>query len=100
LCGDFWVIDAYRAELFLHIASLTLLCKLNLRLVDLLGLISTESAELEVEYKAPLYAISVKYVNPRGTSHSKEHDELMKRYCLDRHSASAYLIAIKGLKTP
>jgi len=53
-----------------------------------------------IAYKAPLYDISVKYVNPKGTTHSKEHDGLMKRYGLDRHSASAYLIAMKGLNIP
>ena len=48
--------------------------------------------------KAPLYAINVGYVNPKGTTHSKEHDEVMRKYRLDRHTASAYLIALKGLK--
>ena len=51
-----------------------------------------------VAMKAPLYAINVKYVNPRGTTNSEEHDEVMKRCGLDRHTASAYLIALKGLK--
>nr|NAZ28239.1 transposase [Caldivirga sp.] len=37
------------------------------------------------------------YVNPRGTTNSKEHDEAMKKHGLDRHTASAYLIALKGL---
>jgi len=52
-----------------------------------------------IAYKAPLYAISVKYVNPRGTTHSKEHDEIMRIHGLDRHTTSAYLIALKGLNT-
>jgi hypothetical protein len=48
--------------------------------------------------KAPLYGIEAKYVDPKGTTNSEEHDEIMKRYGLDRHTASAYLIALKGLK--
>jgi hypothetical protein len=51
-----------------------------------------------VALKAPLYGIEVKYVDPRGTTSSKEHDEIMKRLGLDRHTASAYLIALRGLK--
>jgi hypothetical protein len=50
-----------------------------------------------ITMKTPLYSIEVKYVNPRGTTNSTEHDELMKKYRLDRHTASAYLIAIRGL---
>ena len=53
-----------------------------------------------VTYKAPLYSLKTIYVNPKGTSHSKEHDETMRKYGLDRHSASAYLIALKGLNLP
>ncbi|MFP3316275.1 MAG: transposase [Caldivirga sp.] len=51
-----------------------------------------------VALKAPLYGIEVKYVNPRGTTNSTEHDELMKKYGLDRHTASAHLTALRGLK--
>jgi len=51
-------------------------------------------------YKAPLYSINVVYASPKGTTHSKEHDEIMKEKGLDRHSASAYLIALKYLKVP
>jgi len=51
-----------------------------------------------ITMKAPLYSIEVKYVNPRGTTNSTEHDEIMKKYGLDRHTASAYLIALKGIK--
>jgi len=47
--------------------------------------------------KAPLYSIKVGYVNPRGTTNSVEHDELMRKYRLDRHTASAHLIALRGL---
>ena len=50
-----------------------------------------------ITMKAPLYSIETKYVNPRGTTNSTEHDELMKKYGLDRHTASAYLIALRGL---
>jgi len=51
-----------------------------------------------IALKAPLYSIKVGYVNPRGTTNSPEHDELMRKYGLDRHTVSAYLIAIRGLK--
>ena len=37
-------------------------------------------------------------VNPRGTTHSEEHDEVMKKFGLDKHTASAYLIAKRGLE--
>ncbi|MEB3860571.1 MAG: hypothetical protein LRS43_05105, partial [Desulfurococcales archaeon] len=50
-----------------------------------------------IAMKAPLYSIKVSYVDPRGTTHSKEHNEIMRKYRLDRHTASAYLIALKGL---
>jgi hypothetical protein len=50
-----------------------------------------------IALKAPLYSIRVGYVNPMGTTNSMEHDELMKKYGLDRHTASAYLTALKGL---
>jgi hypothetical protein len=50
-----------------------------------------------ITMKAPLYSIEVKYVSPSGTTNSVEHDELMRRYGLDRHTASAYLIALRGL---
>jgi IS605 OrfB family transposase len=44
------------------------------------------------------YGFRVLLVDPKGTTNSREHSELMKRYGLDRHTASAYLIALKGLK--
>jgi hypothetical protein len=53
-----------------------------------------------IALKAPLYGIEVKYVDPKGTTSSREHDEIMEKYRLDRHTASAYLIALKGLKRP
>ena len=49
-------------------------------------------------YKAPLYSMDVAYVSPKGTTHSKGHDEIMRRFGLDRHTASAYLIALKSLQ--
>jgi hypothetical protein len=51
-----------------------------------------------IALKAPLYSIEVKYVDPKGTTNSEEHDEIMKRFGLDRHIASAYLIALRGLR--
>jgi hypothetical protein len=52
----------------------------------------------KIAMKASLYSIRVSYVNPRGTTNSKEHDELMRKYRLDKHTASAYSIALKGLR--
>jgi len=51
-----------------------------------------------IALKAPLYSIETKYVNPRGTTNSTEHDELMRKHGLDKHTASAHLTALKGLK--
>jgi len=51
----------------------------------------------KIALKAPLYALKVKYASPAGTTNSKEHDEAMKRHGLDRHTASAYLIALREL---
>jgi len=50
-----------------------------------------------IALKAPLYSIKIGYVNPRGTTNSLEHDESMRKYGLDKHTASAYLIAVRGL---
>jgi len=50
-----------------------------------------------VALKAPLYGLEVEYVNPRGTTNSVEHDMLMKEHGLDKHTASAYLIALRAL---
>jgi len=52
-----------------------------------------------IALKAPLYSIEVRFVDPKGTTNSKEHDEAMKRLGLDRHTASAYLIARRLLTT-
>jgi hypothetical protein len=51
----------------------------------------------KVAMKAPLYSIRVGYVSPRGTTNSKKHDRVMRRYGFDRHTASAYLIVLRGL---
>lgn len=44
------------------------------------------------------YGFKVYLVDPSGTTHSKEHDEAMKKHGLDRHAASAYLIALRGIE--
>ena len=44
------------------------------------------------------YGFKTLLTNPRGTTNSKEHNELMRRYGLDRHTASAYLTALRGLE--
>ena len=36
-------------------------------------------------------------VNPKGTTNSEEHEKVMREKGFDRHAASAYLIALKGL---
>jgi hypothetical protein len=46
------------------------------------------------------HSFKVEYVDPRGATHSKEHGIMMREYGLDSHTASAYLIALKGLKQP
>jgi hypothetical protein len=51
-----------------------------------------------IALKAPLYGIEVKYVDPKGTTSSRKHGEIMKRYRLDRHTASAYLIALRVIR--
>jgi len=53
-----------------------------------------------IAMKAPLYSINIEYIDPKRTTHSREHDEIMRKHRLDRHTASAYLIALKGLKQP
>jgi IS605 OrfB family transposase len=44
------------------------------------------------------YGFRVLLVDPKGTTSSREHSEVMKRYGLDRHTTSAYLIALRGLR--
>jgi len=46
-----------------------------------------------IAMKAPIYGLHVKYIDPKGTTHSREHDKVMKKYGLDGHVASAYMIA-------
>jgi len=53
-----------------------------------------------IAMKAPLYSMEVRYVNPKGTTNSTIHDEILRKYRLDKHTASAYLIALKGLNIP
>jgi len=53
-----------------------------------------------ITYKAPLYSLKTIFVNPKGTTRSKEHVEVMRKYGLDRHVASAYLIALRGIERP
>jgi hypothetical protein len=36
------------------------------------------------------YGFKTLLTNPRGTTNSKEHEEAMRRYGLDRHKALAY----------
>jgi len=52
-----------------------------------------------IAWKAPLYGIRVKYVDPRGTTNSRLHYEAMRKYGLDKHTTSAYLIALKARKS-
>jgi predicted transposase len=40
---------------------------------------------------------NVVLVNPKGTTNSEDHDRMMREKGFDRHTASAYLIALKGL---
>ncbi|MEM1879213.1 MAG: zinc ribbon domain-containing protein, partial [Desulfurococcaceae archaeon] len=44
------------------------------------------------------YGLKPALVDPRGTSSSYEHRFVMKKYGLDRHTASAYLIALRYLQ--
>ena len=40
---------------------------------------------------------NVVLVNPKGTTNSEDHEKVMREKGFDRHTASAYLIALKGL---
>jgi len=44
-----------------------------------------------------LKGFNVILVNPKGTTNSEAHDKVMREKGFDRHTASAYLIALKGL---
>ncbi len=46
---------------------------------------------------AERYGVPTIPVNPWGTTHSEEHDEIMRKFGLDRHMASAYIIAKRAL---
>jgi len=48
--------------------------------------------------KALRLGFNVILVNPKGTTNSEDHDKVMREKGFDRHTASAYLIALKGLK--
>ncbi len=50
----------------------------------------------KIIWKAPLYGLEVMTINPKGTTRSENHEYVAKRYGLDKHTASAYLIAIKA----
>jgi len=43
------------------------------------------------------YGFRVLLADPRGTTSSREHDEVMRSHGLDKHVASAYLIALRVL---
>ena len=48
--------------------------------------------------KALRLGFNVVLVNPKGTTNSEGHDRIMREKGFDRHTASAYLIALKGLE--
>jgi hypothetical protein len=47
--------------------------------------------------KAPLYGLNTKFVEPMETTSSIEHDGAIKRFRLDRYTASAYIIALRSI---
>ncbi|MEJ2775384.1 hypothetical protein WIW90_04000 [Sulfolobaceae archaeon RB850M] len=47
--------------------------------------------------KALRLGFNVILVNPKGTTNSEDHERVMREKGFDRHTASAYLIALKGL---
>jgi len=47
--------------------------------------------------KALRLGFNVILVNPKGTTNSEDHDKVMREKGFDKHTASAYLIALKGL---
>ncbi len=49
-----------------------------------------------IMWKTPLYGLQAIPVSPRGTTHPETHEYVMRRYGLDKHTASAYLIALKA----
>ncbi|MEM4912583.1 MAG: hypothetical protein QW579_00075 [Desulfurococcaceae archaeon] len=53
-----------------------------------------------IAWKAPVYGLKTVYVDPGGTTSSREHAETVKKLRLDKHTASAYLIAIRAISMP
>ena len=49
-----------------------------------------------IMWKAALYGLQVITVNPKGTTHSNNHEYVMRKCGLDEHTASAYLIALRA----
>jgi len=47
--------------------------------------------------RAVKIGFKVLLVDPKGTTNSEEHSEIMRKHGLDKHTASAYLIALRGL---
>ena len=47
--------------------------------------------------KALRLGFNVMLVNPKGTTNSEDHDKAKREKGFDKHTASAYLIALKGL---
>ena len=47
--------------------------------------------------KALRLGFNVILVNPKGTTNSEDHEKVMREKGFDRHTVSAYLIALKGL---
>jgi len=45
------------------------------------------------------YGFKTLLINPKGTTHSSEHNYIMRKHGLDKHTASAYLIALKGIES-
>jgi len=50
-----------------------------------------------IAMKTPLYGLNTEFVDPKGTTSSREHNEIMKRFGLDKHTASAYIIALRSI---
>ncbi|MEM3959828.1 MAG: hypothetical protein QW200_05855, partial [Ignisphaera sp.] len=48
--------------------------------------------------KALKLGLTIVLVNPAGTSSSATHRQIMKEKGLDKHTASAFIIAYRGLK--
>ena len=48
--------------------------------------------------KALRLGFNVSLINPKGTTNSEEHERVMKERGFDRHTASAYLIAVRLLE--